>query len=101
MDAHPLEIDGEHQFHIVLTGIALNVELSSHQRPEVEHVGTGDVTLIGAGMHRDAVGTETLDVDSDGLYTGHIAATRIAQGCYLVDIDTKVRHIFLLKNAVV
>jgi len=43
---------------------------------------------VGARMHRDAVGSETLDIEGRTNHIGHVAAPRIAHHGNLIDVYT-------------
>ena len=50
------------------------------------------MALVGTRMDGDALGTEPFAVDSELLYIGGIAASRIADSGHFVDIDAEFCH---------
>ena len=73
-------------------GITLDIELGAQQGPEIIHIGTGDVSLIGAWMHGDSLGTYLLAVEGKVNHISTVLAARITQRCNLIDIYTKICH---------
>lgn len=69
-------------------GVALDVELGRKHPLERPHVVVADVARIGTRVHRDAVGSEALDVLRRAHDVGHVAAARIADDGNLIDVYT-------------
>ncbi len=84
--SHLLRLHLKHEFHEFRRGIALDVELRLDQRTETIHIVAADMALVGTGMHRDAVGPESLAVCRHFKEVRHILTSRIAQSGYLVDV---------------
>jgi hypothetical protein len=54
----------------------------------VKHIFATYVTLVGAGMHRDAVGPKSFTVNGYMAHIGHIFTASIAQSSHFVDVNT-------------
>lgn len=78
----------QHELDELLGRIAFDVELRAENRTEPVDVVAADVTLVGTGMHCDAVGTEALAVDGYFFHVGDIAATGVADGGYFIYVYT-------------
>jgi len=89
---HLLRLHLQHQLQKLLAGIALDIELGAQQRAQRIHIRTANVTLVGTGMHRDAIRSKSFTIHGHLLHIRHVAASRIAQGSYLVHIYTQVCH---------
>lgn len=89
---HLLGPRAEYQFHEFRRRIALDIEFYLDQRPQGKDIGAADVALVGARMHRDALCAEILTVDGHFFDRRLVLPAGVAQGCYLVDIDTEACH---------
>ena len=78
-------------------GVALDIELRSHGGLEVVDIAVADVALVGTGMDSDALRAETLAVDGELEDVGRVAATRVADGGDLVDVDAESGHSYRRK----
>ena len=98
---HLLGFHLKHQVHELGSGIALDVELRFHQGAEGEHIVAADMPLVGARMHRNAVGTETLAVHGHTAHVRDILSPGISQGSDLIYIDAQISsHVFLQKRKI-
>ena len=77
-----------HQFHKRRARLPLNIELRSKPGLQVVYITVSDVALIGAGMHRDTLRSETFTVERYSQHIGIVSSSGISQGCHLVDIHT-------------
>ena len=87
---HLLGLYFEHKINEFGRGVALDVEFRGDQSSEFDHIVVTDVALVGARMHRDALGTEFLAVHCHLLHVGIVLAAGIPQGRYLVDVYTEI-----------
>ena len=71
-----------------VNGVAFDVELLGEYGLKVAHILIAYMALVGTRMDGDAMGTETLAVESEFYDIGHIAATGIAYGGDLIDVYT-------------
>ena len=81
-----------HQVDEARNGIALDVELRREHTFQIAHVVVTDMARIGTRMHRDAVGSETLDVQGCANHVGQVAAARIAHHGDLIDVNAQLCH---------
>ena len=89
---HLCRYDLQHQIHKLRGRIALDVKLRCQARTQVKDVLPTYVALIGTWMYSDALGTEPLAIQCHLHHIRIVAATRIAQCGYFVDINTQIRH---------
>ena len=73
-------------------GISFYVEFRREQWTDGPYVAVTYVALVRPGMHRDALGAEFLAVEGRQSYVRHVAAARIAEGGYLINIDAEFGH---------
>jgi hypothetical protein len=72
--------------------VALDIKLGTQSRLEVPDILVAYVALIGTRVYRDALGAKHLAVECHVEHIGIVAATCVAEGSNLVDIDTKSGH---------
>ena len=85
----------QHQVDEFGRGIPLDVEFGLDERTEFEHVVVAYVALVGAGMHGDAVGTQTLALDGKLLHVGVVLPAGIAQCGHFVYVYAEIGHVSL------
>ena len=90
---HLVGDDFVHEVHEGRDRIAFDIEFGRDQGADDPHVAVADVALVGARMDGDAFRPETLAVKGRFGYVGQVAAARIAQGRYLIDIYAQSGHV--------
>ena len=73
-------------------GVAFYIELCTNHLFQSKNIGVANVPLIGTGMHRNTLCTEPFAVLCKTDYIWNITTTSIANGGYLIYIDTKFGH---------
>ena len=80
--------DVEHHREKLVGGVTFDIEFGFDERLELINVLLTDVSFVGSGVHRDAVGSEPLAVKRCLDNVRIIASAGITQGGYLIDIYT-------------
>ncbi len=83
----------QHQFHKPGLRISLDIELGRHQLFERRDVGIPDMPLVGPRMHGDALRPEGLAVPGHLEQIWQVAAARVADQGYFVDVDAEAGHL--------
>ena len=78
----------EHQIDKVGFRVALYVEFRSKAWLEVQDILMTDMTLVGPGVYRDALCTETLAVQGHTHHVGIVGTSGVADCRHLIDIYT-------------
>ena len=78
----------QHQIDKIFAWVAFNVEFRAKERSQCKHIVVLDMSLIGARVHSDAIGAESLAIHSHRFHIRHITATCIAQCGHFIDIYT-------------
>ena len=76
----------EHQFHKSGVWVALHVEFRGDHRAQVRYVGVPNVAFVRTRVYGDAVGAKRLNALCGLQHVGDVAAARVAQGGYFVDV---------------
>ena len=77
-----------HYLHISRVWITLDVEFRADAVFQHRYIIARDVTLVGPGMHRDALGAGFLQILGEPEHIGPVLAACVAQCGYLVDVYT-------------
>ena len=73
--------------------VAFDIEFGRDQGTDDPYVAVADVALVRARMDGDAFCSESFAVEGCLGHVRYVAAARVAQGCYLIDIYAQSGHV--------
>ena len=83
----------EYAFDEIFGRISLDIELRGEAAGQYGEVVEANVTLVRAGVNRDAVGAEALDIEGDVEQVGNICTAGVPQERNFVDVYTESGHL--------